>query len=74
MADREIRAMLRGATQAKILVGWYAYGFGALRRYVINPACLQTSTYSASEVSTYCAMLRDAGIEPLYRDSEPMEV
>jgi hypothetical protein len=71
MADRDIRAWLRGATRARILTGWYAYGFGAMRRYVISPEGVDTSTYSAHEVSRYCSMLREAGIEPVYRDSEP---
>jgi hypothetical protein len=74
MVDRDIRAWLRGATRARILVGWYTYGFGAMRKYVINPAYLETSTYTASEVSSYCAMLREAGIEPVYRDSESQVV
>lgn len=66
--------MLRSATAADIISGWYVYGYGShgeSRRYVVNPYPFPTSTFTPDEASAYCEMLKADGIEPLYRASEP---
>jgi len=68
VTDRDVRAMLRGAVAAKVIVGWYWYGFGALIRYVVHAGASNTVTHDRDAIVAYCGMLRDAGVEPLYRE------
>lgn len=71
MTERDVRAMLRGATKAKILTGWYAVGRVGDRMYIIAPAEGTTESYFQHAAEAYCGMLIESGVEPLYRDSEP---
>ena len=66
MTDRDIRAWLRGATKAKVLVGWYWHGPDHARRYTVN-APGGITTFGSEAAAGYCDMLRAAGVEPLYR-------
>jgi hypothetical protein len=70
MSDRDIRAMLRGATAARLLHGWQGPHFDE-RSYVITPQDADPAERPLEYVISYCAMLASAGVEPLYRDSEP---
>jgi len=74
VTDRDIRAMLRAATKAGILEGWYATGLVENRRYILNPGGGGTITHTAAAAVDYCRMLWDGGIRPLYRDSEPQRI
>jgi hypothetical protein len=71
MIDREIRAMLRGATAAKLLHGWQGPHL-AERSYCIAPRNAGAMERPLDYVIGYCEMLAEAGIEPLYRASEPI--
>jgi hypothetical protein len=71
MNEREIRAMLRGATREGILFGWYVPDFGLLKRFVVAPVGAPTATYTPTDAARYCEMLRESGVRPLYRASEP---
>jgi hypothetical protein len=64
---RNIRAMLRGATRAHVLCGWYFYEWGDETFWVVTPASDRPSTYTTSEAGEYCEMLCEAGVEPVYR-------
>jgi hypothetical protein len=69
--DRHIRAMLRGATAAKILNGWQ--GPHLLERsYCIAPRNAAAAERPLADVISYCESLAAAGIEPLFRESEPL--
>lgn len=70
MHDRDIRAMLRAATAAKILAGWQGPHVTA-RSYYIAPTCGGAIECTLDYVIRYCEMLAMAGLKPLYRDSEP---
>jgi hypothetical protein len=70
MHDRYIRAMLRAATAAKILDGWQGPHVTA-RSYCIAPSTGGAIECPLDYVIGYCKMLALAGIEPLYRESEP---
>ena len=61
--------MLRGATKAKVIEGWYWHGepSGPSMRYVVNASKGHVTTFNAEAAVGYCEMLREAGIEPLYR-------
>ena len=63
--------MLRGAVRAGVLKGWYWHGggLGYPIRYVVHAGGDATHTYSEADTVAYCGMLRDAGVEPLYRDA-----
>ena len=67
MSDTEIRAMLRGATRARILAGWYPYNQGGETFWVVNPPDTKTSTYTTAEAVGFCRMLSASGVEPMYR-------
>ena len=70
MTDRHIRAMLRGATAAKILNGWQ--GPHLLERsYCIAPRDAAAAERPLADVISYCESLATAGIQPLFRESEP---
>jgi hypothetical protein len=69
MSDREIRAMLRAATAARILDGWQGPHM-AQRSYQIAPSAAPAMERPLDYVIAYCQLLAQAGIEPLYRDSE----
>jgi hypothetical protein len=71
MIDREIRAMLRGATAAKLLHGWQGPHLDE-RSYCIAPRDAAAMERPLDYVIGYCEMLAAAGIEPLYRASEPV--
>jgi hypothetical protein len=71
MIDREIRAMLRGATAAGILNGWQG-PHTAQRSYCICPKQGAAMERPLQYVIPYCEMLRERGVEPLYRASEPV--
>jgi hypothetical protein len=70
MMDRDIRAMLRGATAARLLRGWQGPHL-AERSYCITPRHADSMERPLDEVIGYCEMLAAAGVKPLYRDSEP---
>jgi hypothetical protein len=71
MTDRHIRAMLRGATAAKILNGWQ--GPHLLERsYCIAPRNAAAAERPLADVISYVEALATAGIEPLFRESEPL--
>jgi hypothetical protein len=69
MSDREIRAMLRGATAARIIVGWQGPHL-AERSYCIAPTEADPVERPLDYVIRYCQLLVDAGVQPLYRDSD----
>ena len=71
MTDRDIRAMLRGATAAKILDGWQGPHLDE-RSYCIAPRNAGASERALSDVIRYCESLATAGVQPLFRDSEPL--
>jgi hypothetical protein len=70
MRDRDIRAMLRGATAARLLRGWQGPHLSE-RSYCLTPAYADPMERPLDDVIGYCRLLSVAGIEPLYRDSEP---
>ena len=71
MIDRDIRAMLRGATAANILHGWQGPHL-AERTYCLTPKHAEPMERPRDYVIGYCEMLAVAGVQPLYRDSEPV--
>jgi hypothetical protein len=71
MNDRDIRAMLRGATAAKILNGWQGPHLDQ-RSYCIAPRNAGAKERPLDDVISYCQSLAVAGVEPLFRDSEPL--
>jgi hypothetical protein len=71
MSDRFIRAMLRGATAAKLLDGWQGPHL-AERTYCIAPRHAAAMERPLDYVIGYCELLAAAGVEPLYRASEPL--
>jgi hypothetical protein len=71
MIDRDIRAMLRGATAAKFLHGWQGPHL-AERSYCIAPRGAAAMECPLDYVIRYCEMLAAAGVQPLYRASEPV--
>jgi hypothetical protein len=73
MTDRYIRAMLRAATAAGILTGWQGPHL-AERSYTVAPAAGDAGEWPRSQVMEYVHTLEIAGVDPLYRDSEPLEV
>jgi hypothetical protein len=62
--------MLRAATAAKILDGWQGPHVTA-RSYCIAPSTGGAIECPLEYVIGYCKMLALAGVEPLYRESEP---
>ncbi|MGN6866865.1 MAG: hypothetical protein ACTHMY_00520 [Solirubrobacteraceae bacterium] len=62
--------MLRAATAAKILDGWQGPHVTA-RSYCIAPSTGGAMECPLDYVIGYCKMLALAGVEPLYRESEP---
>jgi len=71
MTDRHIRAMLRGATAAKILNGWQ--GPHLLEHsYCIAPRDAAAAERPLADVISYCESLATAGVQPLFRESEPL--
>lgn len=73
MTDRDIRAMLRGATKAGILTGWQGPHVTG-RSYTISPTHGYAAECSLEHTIATCRALADAGIEPLYRASEPLDL
>ena len=72
MSDRDIRAMLRGATAAeRLLDGWQGPHLSE-RTYCIAPRYADAMEHPLDYVIGYCELLAVAGVEPLYRESEPM--
>jgi hypothetical protein len=71
MIDRDIRAMLRGATAANFLHGWQGPHL-AERTYCLTPKQADPMERPLDYVIGYCEMLLAAGVEPLYRDSDPV--
>jgi hypothetical protein len=71
MTDREIRALLRGATAARILNGWQGPHL-AERSYCIAPMNAAAAERPLDDVISYCRSLLTAGIQPLFRESEPL--
>lgn len=68
MTDREIRAFLRGATRDKILTGWQ--GPHHRRSYTISPVVGDAREYLFSQVLDYVRLLKQAGVLPMFRESE----
>jgi hypothetical protein len=62
--------MLRAATAAKILDGWQGPHVTA-RSYCIAPSGGGAMECPLDYVIGYCELLAIAGVEPLYRESEP---
>jgi len=71
MSDRHIRAMLRGATAAKLLDGWQGPHLME-RTYCIAPRDAAAMERPLDYVIGYCELLAATGVEPLYRESEPL--
>lgn len=71
MIDREIRAILRGATADGILTGWQGPHLD-VRSYCIAPSCGDADEHPLEYVIAYCEGLLQSGVEPLYRESEPV--
>ena len=69
MSERDIRAYFRGAVVAKILDGWYRPSAG---QYITAPRNADTVRMTVDEAASYCAALPFAGVEPVYRDTEPV--
>jgi hypothetical protein len=67
MSHSEIRAMLRGATKANVLVGWYPYDWGDETFWIVSPPEAKCATYTTSEVEDYCRMLAASGVQPRFR-------
>jgi hypothetical protein len=67
MSHADIRAMLRGATRAKVLFGWHPYEWGDETFWVISPPHAKTSRYTTAEAVDYCRMLSASGVQPMYR-------
>jgi hypothetical protein len=62
--------MLRGATAAKLLDGWQGPHLSE-RTYCIAPRHAAAVERPLEYVIGYCELLAAAGIEPLFRESEP---
>ena len=73
MHDRDIRAMLRAATAAKILDGWQGPHVTA-RSYCIAPSAGGAMECPLDYVIGYCQLLALAGVQPRYRESEPRQL
>jgi hypothetical protein len=71
MNDRHIRAMLRGATAEKIINGWQGPHV-VERSYCIAPRYGVARQRSLDDVIRYCESLAAAGIQPRFKDSEPL--
>jgi hypothetical protein len=69
MIDRDIRAWLRGATAADILVGWQGPHLMA-RSYCLTPKHLEPQERPLDYVISYCELLAAAGVLPLYPDAD----
>jgi hypothetical protein len=69
MIDRDIRAMLRGATAAKFLHGWQGPN-QAERTYCLTPKHAKSTERPLEYVIGYCELLSVAGVQPLYCDSD----
>ena len=67
MSDTTIRAMLRGATRAKVLFGWCPYEWGGETVWVVSPPEAPAATFTTAEAVDYCRMLSESGVQPLYR-------
>jgi hypothetical protein len=63
--------MFRGAKIAGFITGWQAYGFGVRRFYIVAPTDGLTETFDIGQAVDYCEMLKAAGVDPIYRASEP---
>lgn len=63
--------MLRGATAAKILNGWQGPHLQH-RTYCIAPRDAAARERTLDDVISYCESLATAGVQPLFRDSEPL--
>lgn len=74
MTDRDIRAMLRGATRDKVIFSWKVIGDATIAPlYYVNvwpnpPIPPKTR----GEAVEYCRALAAQGVEPMYLDSEPL--
>lgn len=70
MTDRHIRAMLRRATEARILTDWQGPHVPR-RSYTIAPANGDAAERPLGDVIQYVLALEAAGLKPLHRESEP---
>lgn len=66
--------MLRGATAAGVLSAWNGEGeFGFCRAFWVFPRGARLGErLEFPEILEYCERLREAGIAPLFRASEPV--
>lgn len=71
MTDYHIRAMLRRACADGILTGWQGPHVTG-RSYCITPANGHARERLLGDVIAYVEGLEAAGLEPLYRASEPV--
>jgi len=74
MTHKYIRGMLRSATDQNILHGWqgpHALGDYEPTTYSVTNKLLVPASRDVPYMLGYCELLAVAGIEPLYRDSEP---
>lgn len=71
MTHRYMRAMLRSATATKLLNGWN--GPDVQGSYTVNPVSGPAERWSGDRVLLFVAALEDACVEPLYRESEPVD-
>ena len=72
MTDYYIRSMLRRATEANILNGWQGPHV-PYRSYTIAPRNGDAQERDLAYVIGYVKSLEMAGLEPLIRESEPVE-
>lgn len=70
MTDRYIRAMLRRATEQKLLHGWQGPHVTD-RSYTVAPMTGPADEWALERVILYVAGLEAAKLEPLFRESEP---
>jgi hypothetical protein len=73
MTHRYIRAMLRSATAEKYLHGWQG-PHAPYRSYTMTPQAAPCVETSLAETVGYVHALESAGVQPLYRDSEPIGI
>jgi hypothetical protein len=72
MTDYLIRAMLRRATEQKLLNGWQGPHTDR-RSYTIAPRNGQAAERTLDYTINYVKSLQAYGLEPLIRASEPLE-
>ena len=70
MTGREIRSMLRGAVAAKLIWAWQQ----PADWHVVTNALEVVQLAAGQDVEDYVRGLYAAGIQPLFRASEPLDI